>query len=271
MSDQTTNNIKNALDKASGVSFFLSTLASKIQYLPLVTLTTPFLNLISLTFSLFGYSVWYVGSYFYPNQLPKNAKWYGFAPFKEQNTYAAFIGIGAAIISMIAIAIPIMAIPAAWLFFSSNVVWVIGEYHKLKHPPADENYSDSFQRSYLSYALSLTSVGLITALAATFVFIFPLQTIPILAIAGISSIALSLVAAEHWLNFNFSEHKKMPTKKASYDKMSHGLGPSFELVELPSSVPYHGPKLREEHKPTIAPIEDDELIDQDSSTCNQLC
>ncbi|RUR12296.1 hypothetical protein [Legionella sp. km772] len=268
MSTQPTNNTRKIIDKLSSISFFLSLVASKVQYIPAVTIATPFLNLITFGLSLIGYSMWYVASRFYPEQYPRDKEWYGFASFKEQNAYAAFLGIGAAVLSIVAISIPVWAIPAAWLFFSSNVVWAIGEYHKLKNPPADEEYSKSYQKSYLSYALAMTSVGLSTALSATAIFLFPLQTIPILAVSGLISIAMSLIAAEYWLNYNFEAHKKTPLP--SYNKMSHGLGPTLEYSNTQSPEPYHSPRLGGKVNHSNSNKDEAKLEECDSPTCNLL-
>ncbi len=260
-----TNNKRKILDKVSSYSFLLGLVASKIQYLP-ITLATPFLNLISLCLYLSGYSLWFVASHFYPDHYPKFTEWYGFAQFKEQNSYAAFLGIAAALVSIAAIALPILAIPAVWMFFASNVLWTVGEYHKLKNPPPDENYSESYQKSYLSYALAMTAMGLVGALAATAIFFFPLLTIPALAISGLMSIALGVVAVEYWLDYTFGDHKKTPVSAASYNKMTNGLGPSIELEEIASPAPYHNQKLLEKTKPSHEhEIESTEI---DSPTCN---
>lgn len=271
MSTQTTtDNIRKTLDKISSLSFFFSLIASKIQYIPIVTIATPILNLLALSLTFLGYSLWFVASHFYPDHYPKYTEWYGFAPFKEQNTYAAFLGIGAALLSIIAITLPALAIPAAWLFFSSNIIWAIGEYHKLKNPPADESYSKSYQKSYLSYAIAMTSVGLTSAIAATIIFLFPIHTIPVLAVSSLMSIALSIVAAEHWFDYSFGTHKKTPVSEVSHDKMAHGLGPAIENSESPSPAPYHSPRLLEKAKPSPSMEIEIELRERESPTCNLL-
>ena len=220
-----------------------------------MNLATPFLNLTSLLLYLAGYTLWYVSSHLYPDHQPEYTEWYGFAQFKEQNTYAASLGILAALVSMAAIALPVLALPAAWLFFSGNAIWTIGEYHKLKNPLKDEHYSETYQRSYLSYALAMTTIGLIGALAATLIFIFPTISIPALALSGVLSLGLGLVALDFFLDFKFGDHKKTPGIKTSYDKMTNELGASLQLEDTPSPAPHQGKELFV----SIAPDKEDEL------------
>jgi hypothetical protein len=230
------------LDKLSGFSFTLGMIASKIQFIP-INLATPFLNLASLMLYLLGYSLWYVSSHFYPEHHPEYTKWYGFAQFKEQNSYAAFLGILGALTSMAALALPVLALPAAWIFFGCNVFWTMAWYHKLKNPLKDEPYSEAYQRSYLSYSLAITTMGLVGALATTLVFIFPAITIPALALSGALSIGLGLVALDFFLDFTFNDHKKTPICKNSYDKMTNELSVPLQLEQTTSLSPYQGKEL----------------------------
>lgn len=230
------------LDKLSSYSFILGMIASKIQYIP-INIATPFLNLTSLTLYLLGYFLWFLSSHFSPDHRAEYTQWYGFAQFKEQNIYAASVGILAALVSIAAIALPVLAIPAAWMFVCCNSIWSISEYHKLKNPIKDENYSESYQQSYFSYTLAMTTMGIIGALATTLIFFFPTITIPALVLSGIISIGIGIVAAEYWVDFTFGDHKKTSSSTTSYDKMNNQLGASVQLEEAHNPVPHHGKDL----------------------------
>lgn len=269
MSTNSTNKIRKIIDKLSSISFFLSLVASKIQYIPIVNIAESFLNLLTLGLVLTGYSLWYVASHFYPDHNPEFSEWYGFTTFKHQNTLAASVGIIAAILSIVALTLPSLAVPATWLFFSSNIIWAVGEYHKLQNPPADETYSRSYQKSYLSYAIAMTSSGLVSALAATAILFFPIYTIPVIAVSSLMSIALSFIAAEYWLNYTFEKHPKTPIP--SYGKMTNGLGPAVKCEDSPSPEPYHSAKLLARVPSTISVNPEIELAEQDSPTRHGLC
>lgn len=269
MSTNSTNEIRKIIDKLSSISFFLSLVTSKIQYIPVVNIATPFLNLLTLCFVLTGYSLWYAASHFYPDHNPKFSEWYGFTTFKHQNTLAASVGVIAAILSIIALTLPSLAVPATWLFFSSNIIWAVGQYHKLQNPPANETYSRSYQKSYLSYAIAMTSSGLVSALAATAILFFPIYTIPVIAVSSLINLALSFIAAEYWLNYTFEKHPKTPVP--SYDKMTNRLGPTVKYEDPPSHEPYHSAKLLARVPSTPSETPEIELTEQNSPTHHGLC
>lgn len=238
--------------------------ASKIQYLP-ANIITPIFNIASVALYLLGYSLWLVNSYFYPNQTPKYNKWYGFAAFKEQNAHAAALGILATLTGVVAIALPVFALPAAWLFFTSNVIWCISEFHKLKNPPPDKEYSESYQKSYLSYAISMSSVSVVGALATTLMFLIPPLYLPVLVVSTLLSVALVATAIGYWLDYTFNQHKKTPITKSSYESISEGLGDSLDLQESLDNnfEPYHGNFL---HKSAPKrPVQEIELVTLENS------
>lgn len=274
MSTQSPNKISKLIDKISSTAFTLSLFASKVQYVPAVNIAASFLNILSISLSLLGYSLWYVASYFYPDHPPKHTEWYGFAALKEQNAYAALIGMAAAVLSMIAITTPMLAIPAAWLFFTSNVIWATSEYHKLKNPPPSQEYSKSYQKSYLSYAIAITSSGLTNAVATTAILLFPLYTIPVFAITGLMNLSFNLIAIEYLLNNKFSPHPRTPVP--SYKQMSSGLEGGLDHQEEALPAPYHGPSLLAKaqtihNKDTVIELDEIELSEQDSSSCHFNC
>lgn len=205
---QTISPVIRAIDKLSGYTFFLGLITSKVQYFP-PTVITPFANILTLALYLLGYSLWFISSHFYPEQKRSYREWYGFAKFKEQHIYAAAIGISAAVISVTALALPALLIPAGWLFFISNTIWTISEYHKFKNPPrADPKYSRSHQTAYFSYAVTLTTMSFAAALAATLIFAFPPIGLTVLTVSAVVATGLTLLAAQYWLSSLFGNHKK---------------------------------------------------------------
>jgi hypothetical protein len=230
------------LDRLSGYSFFLGTLAAKMQYLP-KTVLSPILNLAALGLYLSGYTLWFIASRFYPEHFPKYTEWYGFAPTKEQSSYAAAVGISAVLISIAALALPVLIVPATWLFFASNLFWVISEYHKLNNPAPDEDFSQSYQESYLSYAITMSTMNLVGALTATLILIFPPLALPLLVASSLISVGLTITAIGYWLEFNYGEHEKTPVIETSHDKISQNLRPSLQVTDKPSLEPYHGKGL----------------------------
>lgn len=260
------------LDKISSYSFFAGLIASKIQYLP-ATIITPFLNIASISLYLLGYSVWFLTSHLYPHQPPKFNEWYGFAAFKDQNTYAAALGIAATLTGIAAIMFPVLALPAAWLFFASNSIWSISEYHKLKNPLyGDKNYSESYQKSYLSYALSMTTVSMVGAIATTALYFFPLFFLPIMVVSTLVSVGLIATAMGYWFDFTFNEHKKTPVANPSYETMlSHGSKKSLKLEDTHCPAPIHEKGLfssYNQHKTNTEYTPAIELVEQSSYSLN---
>jgi hypothetical protein len=199
--------INKELDKASGIFFLLGGIASKIQYIPM-NIATPFFNIGSLGCYLFAYIFWFISSHSYPDQALKPRTWYAFAPFKQQNIYAAFLGMGAALISIGSLILPILAVPAAWMYVFSNFFATISQYHKLENPTIEEEYSKSKQRNFFSYTLMMSSISLIGALSTTISYAFPAIIFPTLVISSLISSSLGVLGLEYWWHFKFDEHKK---------------------------------------------------------------
>lgn len=265
--DVTTKNALTTkiLDKISSISFFLSMLASKLQFIP-TNVVAPIFTLLSVSLNFLGYGLWFVSSHFYPEHKPKYSEWYGFAAFKEQNKYAAFVGMGGVLLSLAAIALPVLAIPAAWMFFISNAFWAMGEYHKYKSPLQNEQYSKSYLKSCFSFAAAMTLMGLIAALTTTLIFVAPALVVPIFVVSAILSAGIGLVALRSWLDFTFGDHKKLPPKEMSYNKMANELGSSLQLEENPTHQPYHGPGLFASNQDSEKEIELEESLEL--SPCN---
>ena len=201
------------------------------------------MNALALVFYTLGYSVWFISSHFYPNNTPKKDEWYGFAQFKEQYLYSAALGIIGTTLSLAALALPVLIVPAAWIFLAANLMWTAAENNKLNNPPpTDENYSKSHQEAYLSYTLTITIMSAIAAVGATLAFLFPPIAISLFIITSILTVGLTVLAGDIWLGFTFGDHK--PTSiENSHDQMNKTLGPITSPTETVSPAPFHGKDL----------------------------
>lgn len=238
--DNSSKNIKKILDTLCGVAFFLASFSGKVQYLPLTPLT-PVAILFSLFCYLAGYSLWLASSFFSPDKLPEIENWYGFASFKEQFSYAAFLGIVGSLIALASLAFPPLSMLAVWTFFVSNTFWSIGEYHKYKNPSEDTAYSTSAQKSFLYYALSITLIGFISAASLTLIIFFPPLVIPIGIFSMTLNTAATVTALAYWYDSAFGKHHE-PKSFETEDVAP--ISPSvFEIEQLqkntPCKEPYH--------------------------------
>ncbi|WP_133127429.1 hypothetical protein [Legionella nagasakiensis] len=210
------------LDKISGSFFLAGFIISKLKNIPILLLAS-ILNLISLIAYLIGYTAWFLATLFYPHHPRKREAWYGFSEFKDQYQAAAVIGTVATILCFLCPLYPSLILPAVWLFTVSNLVWTIGEYHKYKKPPVnDEHYSSLRQETYLRYVLLTTVVSAITALAATVGFLFPPASMAIL-LASIIGNGLTVVALYYWKKSTFDEFKPDDAIHHSYTSLAEGL------------------------------------------------
>lgn len=225
--------VEKILSKSSGGLFFSGFMLSKLQYLPFPVVSAAF-RFISLGLYLLGYISWFVASLLQPDHKHHHDKWYGFAKIKEQFLLSSCIGFIGAILSVVAVFIPILFPPAAFIFFLGNIIWTIGEFHKLKNPPGhDEHFSSTQQKSYVHYAVTTTAISLITAVAATLMVIFPAMTLTITIFSLLVCVGLGALAFEFWLDTNFGKHSPTHTQyipqHESYSTMSHGFGSSCVL------------------------------------------
>lgn len=254
--------VGSKLSKASSYFFISGFIVGKIQYLPL-PFVVAITNLISLGFYLTGYSLWFIASHFHPEHTRKENEWYGFAQFKEQHLYAATLGIIATLISACSIALPVLIVPATWVFLISNIVWTIGEYHKFNNPPNyDPNYSHSYQNSYLSYAITMSAIGLATAVSATLTFLFPAAAVSIILLSTIICLGLGILATDCWLDYTFGDHKKGIPSEHSYKQMQESFGPGLASQASNLPAPCHDTALFKPNEP--APIR--QIIDEPASS-----
>lgn len=247
----------STLNKISGVFFFSGFISEKIHYIPLPLVSSAF-KILSFIFYMIGYGLWFATSYFYPNHITKKEEWYNFAQFKEQCLLAATLGIVATALSLAGFFVPILLIPAAWVFLASNFMWASAEYHKLKNPPiCDTNYSHTYQKAYVPYVLKMAFISCITALSITASFLFPPVTIPVLIISTLMTLGLGFSAFENWLDYTFGDHKPVLMAQTSYNQMHSFLGPSVVVKETFLPAPYHTKNLLKSFQKTTEPFYSD--------------
>lgn len=246
--DYTVVSTPSKLSNLSGFFFFSGFVIAKIQYIPIIMVSSA-LTIISHLLYMLGYACWFLSSHLFPNHTPKKNEWYGFAQFKEQYLFAATLGFIATSFSIAALFAPVLLIPAAWIFLGGNFMWASGEYHKLNNPPPyDKNYSHSQQNAYFAYSVTITSMTVVAAINTTLVFIFPPIAVPMFIITTVIGVGLNALALEIWLNFTFGNHKPTPVQ-TSHDQMNQTLGPKVLPEESDSLAPYHDNDLLKSSKP----------------------
>lgn len=232
-------------NKASGIFFLTGFFTSKLQFLPDPMVAGVF-RFLSLGLYLGGYSTWFLGSAAdegYKNQLNK---WYGFAQLKNQYMISSLLGFAATVISIAAVFVPALFPPAAWLYAVANAIWAISEYHKSKNPPPkemDPNYNQSQQEDYHGYAISITAISVVTAIAATLIAVFPLAAVPITIFSLLIGGGLGVLAGEFWFNATFDKHKPdapdNSMKPADLEANNSNQAPSSKLQRSPDQNPVH--------------------------------
>ncbi|KTC89036.1 hypothetical protein OQJ15_05465 [Fluoribacter dumoffii] len=257
--------VAQKLEKASGIFFFTGFLLSKLQYIPFPLAAAAF-RFISLGVYLLAYLSWLTASVLHPDHREHHLKWYGFAQIKEQFMLSSFIGFTATIISVAAVFLPALLPPAAWLFLLGNIIWTIGEIHKLKNPPQPHDKSSySRQEAYVSYAITSSVMTLVTAASATLIFLFPPAAIPITIFSLIICTGMGALAFEFWLKSTFSDLTQDEIND-SYAQMGDSLGPSdsLELTEAPEPGYWKSLNWRSEKtKNHLSPESSDLLEEQE--------
>lgn len=229
-----------------GAGFFFY----KLQSIP-IPLASSILGFISYGLYIAAYALWFLQTLLEPSQTKISKNWYSFSQYKDQFALSAFIGFIASTLCIAAFFNPVLLIPSSILFLVSNVFWTLGEYHKYKNPPLeDEEYSHSYQSSYLQYSIMVTGVSLVAAFLSTLAFIFPPTAIPIMIISGIICFGMSMLAWHYWIVANYDEHPTLKKTQESYQHMRALLRlrkpvtspepdhfQSMDLIEQPSFIP----------------------------------
>jgi len=256
------------LDEASGYFFLSGLVLSKFQIVP-VALVSSIFKLISLTLYLIGYILWFIASHLHPDHKINKTKWYNFIQLKEQNRLSAILGLIATVLSFAAIVVPVMFPPACWIYLVANIIWTIGAYNKLKNPPPHETtYSHTRQKEFLFYAFTATMISLITAIAATFILVFPIMAIPITIASILICAVLGVHALEHWLNYRYGTHEPTPIP-GTYHQVGDKLGLKTSHEHTYSPAPHPGKDLlnkRKQKKISTESVELTEDFNMDNKT-----
>ncbi|KTD82260.1 hypothetical protein [Legionella waltersii] len=235
-------------NKVSSIFFFSGFLLSKIQYVPFI-IASSFTNLAALVLYMMGYGLWFIGI----QGTPPNPEWSPFANLKSKFLYAAVLGLLASTISVLALINPLFLVPAAWLYFASNVLWVGGEYYKLQgsDPNSTREYINS-QKNYFNYSITISTIGFVTALATTLSFFIPPITLPVILISSIICIGLGCLSFEYWLESKITSPSTTDIElvEISHNKIQSELGASNRCKKSDEQSPYHGNSpLRNDENP----------------------
>ncbi|ASQ45734.1 hypothetical protein [Legionella clemsonensis] len=243
--------IAERLDTASGVFFFLGFVVSQLQHSPFVFLAA-LSNLGALFFYSIGYALWLAACQLYPDYPRQKTHWYGFVEVKNQHRIAAILGAIAIICCVAGIFMPAMLVPASWLFFASNLVWCIAEYHKHN---ITQNTSHA-ETAYMQYTVLSTVMTLVPAIGATISLFFPpaaLFTFIISTTLGISLGSLSLYC---WLDYTLG--REFRSESDSYQLLTNSLEIEQSLPPSPSPNPLQNSyNALWQNKPEFHPEESD--------------
>ncbi|WP_347251948.1 hypothetical protein [Legionella sp.] len=203
-----------SLDRASSTFFFFGFAISQLRFAPFII--AAFAKISSLFLYLVAYVLWLVACQLYPDHPRLKKEWYGFAQFKNQHRIAAALGTIAVLCSILTFFFPIIAVPASWLFAISNGFWLISEYHKKQNPICEENYSSERQQVYLIYALLVTTMAIVTAIATTLITFYPIVTTATILLASLFSLCIGAAAFKYWAEYTFLDYKADNDTKGSY-------------------------------------------------------
>jgi hypothetical protein len=230
------------LDEISGRLFLLGFITTKLKNIPIVFLAVA-LNIISLTSYLIGYAAWTIATFFYPNHPHKQGHWYSFAQFKDQFKIAALLGT---IASAMCIMTPTLAVPIAWLYMMSNLIWIFGEYHKKEHPnPNDLLYSDAKQTIYLKFASLVTCGSTFAAIVTTTLILIPEAAFFLIPFSTAIGSLITLGALYYWGKYAFGTFTPNNKSNNSYVELTH------QLSSYPSTSKTDN---QQDSKPMVQPI-----------------
>lgn len=230
------------LNKASGGLFFSAFMLSKLQYVPIPLVSAVF-RFFSLGLYILAYASWFFSSYFQPEYKQHHEKWYGFAKIKEQFLLSSFVGFIGAVVSIGAVFFPPLLPLAACLFLLGNIIWVIGEFHKYRNPPAHESdFSITRQKSYVAYAATATSISLVAAISCILMITLPFLALPITLFSLVLYVGLGALALEFWINSYSGDHKKF-TAKSSSSNVLDALGVPYQEDNKAKVEPLHSKHL----------------------------
>lgn len=209
------------LDTASSAFFFCGFLISQLQRSP-IPLMAALANIAAISLYSIAYGLWLIACHVYPDYPRKRENWYGFIEVKNQQKIAAVIGIIAIPFSILGIFFPLMLIAASWLFFASNLIWCISEYHKQQYQfRNDPSYSAILQSTYTQYTVLTAIISLLPAAAATIALFFPPAALLSFFFSAALGTCLSSIALYCWLDHKFNGN---PTEIAgSYNTLANNF------------------------------------------------
>ncbi|KTD09546.1 hypothetical protein [Legionella jamestowniensis] len=218
--------IAERLDTASGVFFFLGFVVSQLQHSPFVFLAA-LSNLGALFFYSIGYALWLAACQLYPDYPQQKNHWYGFIEVKNQHRIAAILGALAILCCVGGIFMPALLVPASWLFFGSNLIWCIAEYHKQKI----NQKSSHTDTAYMQYAMISTVMTLVPAIGATVSLFFPPAALVTFIISTTLGISLGSLSLYCWLDYTLG--REYNAKSESYQQLTESL--EIEPLAAPPS------------------------------------
>lgn len=227
-------------DNASSTFFFFGFVTTQLRAVPIALVST-ILKIASSIFFLTAYLLWLVACQFYPDYQPKKPSWTGLASFKDQNKFAALLGALAILLTITGLIYPPALLAATWLLLFSNGIWLISELNKKHHPfPEALNFSNRGQSSYVLYAVSTTGMALVTAIAATIIFVTPAATSATLLLSTLLVVALGVYAISNWISYAYQNFGPNREKDSYQTMLANDLAPRPELTEeLIADIEHH--------------------------------
>jgi hypothetical protein len=241
--------IASILDMLSGKLFMGGLILSKLNMPSIARSLSYIISTISLVCYLIGYLFWLITTQFYPH-LPYPT-WSIFSSLSEQYQASALIGLIACIICLF---FPVYMVPALWMFVVSNALWCLAEYSKLQYKEAAQLDITS-QYYYFTYTKLATLVSIITALAASASFCFPVTALP-LTIASFMLGNIISILAFYYLYLYVSTNSVTSTTLTnpdSYTIVRQSIGASPALENSVDLLNKHSARL-------WAPIDDTQPI-----------
>ena len=242
--DITLNQLIKFLDKISGYCFLLGFFSSRLRDIssPLIA---PLMRATNLASYLVGYTAWYISSLFSKASTKTPSQWYSCTDARRQQQIAGVLGLIAAIFCII---YPLTIIPTTWLYTLSNIHWLLAERNKKNSPSStDPTYSTQKQTIYYYYAACVTLVGLIAALTATLIFLFPPMATLLLPHATYLGLGLSVLSAGILAKHALGTYPPDPIPKhyanTSYINLQKKIGHTVSNDLIPESTPQNCPSV----------------------------
>lgn len=215
---------------ASSVFAVAGFILSKAEYFFGVSFIRAFFTVASLVCFLIYYILWFAAATFFPNvQTTKPLSIFDLLKeHRSVNIKAAIVGVLGTILYFSSFALPVLTIPAVWLYFISSCLWFYGEYKELNKPSlAGEGPLWVKHKNYVIFSGLLTFSSLLSAISSTAIFWAPTLAAPpititfavIGALVGCGAIAFWLA---HFLSTSTSSFDL--TESSDYSNIFLQLG-----------------------------------------------